>query len=46
MAFNSLLSTELKGTFSGFLVDGSFKKKRFLKIYYFVIFLEDNLGGV
>lgn len=41
MVFNSLLATELKGTLSGFLVDGSLKKKKRLPmIYHFMIFLE------
>lgn len=39
MVFNSLLATELKGTLSGFLVDGSLKKKTSM-IYHFMIFLD------
>ena len=42
MVFNSLLATELKGTLSGVLVDGSLKKKKTSDD----ISLHDIFGGV
>lgn len=43
MVFNSSLSVKVKVTLSGYLVDGSIKK-RLQMIYHIMTFLENNLG--